>query len=93
MKLIRSRVQDILCCSFLDELLELREEGLPRERQDSNWFSAASALRVYGQYLTLDTDHNGMLSKSELGRYGSGTLTSVFLDRYVFFDSLRTFKR
>ena len=56
---------------------------MPRERQDSNWFSAASALRVYGQYLTLDTDHNGMLSKSELGRYGSGTLTSVFLDRFV----------
>lgn len=77
------KIQDILCCSFLDELLELRNEDFPNERDNSitNWFSAASALHVYGQYLTLDTDQNGMLSKSELGRYGSGTLTTVFLDR------------
>lgn len=34
-----------------------------------------------GQYLNLDKDHNGMLSKEELSRYGTGTLTSVFLDR------------
>jgi len=37
--------------------------------QESNWFSAPSALRVYGQYLNLDKDHNGMLSKEELSRY------------------------
>ena len=36
--------------------------------QESNWFSAPSALRVYGQYLNLDKDHNGMLSKEELAR-------------------------
>lgn len=34
-----------------------------------------------GQYLNLDKDHNGMLSKEELSRYGTATLTSVFLDR------------
>ena len=34
-----------------------------------------------GQYLNLDKDHNGMLSKEELSRYGTGTLTGVFLDR------------
>ena len=61
-----------------------------------------------GQYLSLDTDHNGMLSKQELlrysmvdllsrllmwltfqvkivcsfsFRYGTGTLTKVFVDR------------
>jgi hypothetical protein len=34
-----------------------------------------------GQYLNLDKDHNGMLSKEELSRYGTGTLTSIFLDR------------
>ena len=36
--------------------------------QDTNWFSAPSALRVYGQYLNLDKDHNGMLSKEELSK-------------------------
>lgn len=75
------KIQDILACSFLDDLLELRDEDLSKEQQDANWFSAPSALRVYGQYLSLDTDHNGMLSKEELARYGSGTLTRVFVDR------------
>ncbi|XP_078515501.1 serine/threonine-protein phosphatase 2A regulatory subunit B'' subunit gamma isoform X1 [Lissotriton helveticus] len=75
------KIQDILACSFLDDLLELRDEELSKESQESNWFSAPSALRVYGQYLNLDKDHNGMLSKEELSRYGTGTLTSVFLDR------------
>lgn len=75
------KIQDILACSFLDDLLELRDEDLSKEQQDSNWFSAPSALRVYGQYLNLDSDHNGMLSKDELLRYGSGTLTKVFVNR------------
>ncbi|XP_023225429.1 serine/threonine-protein phosphatase 2A regulatory subunit B'' subunit gamma-like isoform X3 [Centruroides sculpturatus] len=75
------KIQDILACSFLDDLLELRDEELPKDAQQSNWFSAPSALRVYGQYLNLDKDHNGMLSKEELSRYGTGTLTSVFIER------------
>ncbi|KAF6040024.1 PPP2R3C [Bugula neritina] len=77
----RVKIQDILACSFLDDLLELRDEELPREQQELNWFSAPSALRVYGQYLNLDKDHNGMLSKEELGKYGTGTLTMVFIER------------
>ncbi|KAK7836003.1 hypothetical protein U0070_004094 [Myodes glareolus] len=75
------KIQDILACSFLDDLLELRDEELSKECQETNWFSAPSALRVYGQYLNLDKDHNGMLSKEELSRYGTATMTNVFLDR------------
>lgn len=77
----RVRILDILACSFLDDLLELRDEDLPKEIQEQNWFSAPSALRVYGHYLNLDRDHNGMLSISELASYGSGTLTQPFLER------------
>ncbi|KMQ88599.1 serine threonine-protein phosphatase 2a regulatory subunit b subunit gamma [Lasius niger] len=62
----RVRIQDILACSFLDDLLELRDEDLPKDLQEANWFSAPSALKVYGQYLNLDRDHNGMLNKEEL---------------------------
>lgn len=58
---------------------QLRENDIPKDTL--NWFSAPSALSVYGHYLNLDKDHNGMLSKSELLGYGSGTLTSVFIDR------------
>ncbi|XP_065842147.1 serine/threonine-protein phosphatase 2A regulatory subunit B'' subunit gamma-like [Oscarella lobularis] len=77
----RVKIVDMLASSFLDDLLELREEELAKEAEDANWFSAPSALRVYGQYLNLDTDHNGMLSKAELAKYGSGTLTSAFVER------------
>ena len=75
------KITEILASGFLDQLIELRDEELSKEHLESNWFSAESALRVYGQYLNLDEDHNGMLSKQELSRYGSGTLTDVFLDR------------
>ena len=77
----RIRIQDVLSCSFLDDLLELRDQELPKDLQEANWFSGPSALRVYGQYLNLDTDHNGMLSMEELGRYGTGTLTPTFIQR------------
>ncbi|KAF4520477.1 hypothetical protein B566_EDAN004728 [Ephemera danica] len=40
-------------------LYDLRDEELPKDLQEANWFSAPSALRVYG----------------------TGTLTSVFLER------------
>lgn len=88
----RVRIRDILACSFLDDLLELRDDddggggagtgaSGAKEAQEINWFSAPSALSVYGHYLNLDRDHNGMLSRDELAGYGSGTLTDVFLER------------
>lgn len=81
------KIRDILASGYLDDLLELRDEDTSKESQELNWFSAASALSVYGVYLNLDKDHNGMLSKQELAGYGSGTLTSVFLNR-VFSECL-----
>lgn len=75
------KILDVLACGFLDDLLELRDQDLAKDAQEANWFSAPSALRVYGQYLNLDKDHNGMLSKSELLHYGTSTLTPTFIDR------------
>ena len=46
------RIQDVLACSFLDELLELRDQELAKDVQEANWFSAPSALRVYGRGLS-----------------------------------------
>jgi len=76
----RVKILDILSCGFIDDLLDLREEELPKE---SNWFSVQSTMKAYGQYLNLDTDHNGMLSKKELLNYqgGSVSLTETFIDR------------
>jgi serine/threonine-protein phosphatase 2A regulatory subunit B'' len=64
----RVKITEILSSGFLDQLIELRDEELSKDHLESNWFSAQSAQRVYGQYLNLDEDHNGMLSKQELAR-------------------------
>ena len=48
------RIQDILACSFLDDLLELRDQDLPKDAQDANWFSAPSGILLYfNQYSVL----------------------------------------
>lgn len=46
------RIRDILTSGFLDDLLELRDEEA-KETQDTNWFTPASSLTVYGNFLNL----------------------------------------
>jgi serine/threonine-protein phosphatase 2A regulatory subunit B'' len=46
-------------------------------------------MKVYEKYLKLDTDHNGLLKKSELSRYSWG-LTNIFIDRV--FEECQTFE-
>lgn len=75
------KIRDILCCPFLDDFIELETGKLSKTDFETSWFSARSALRVYGDYLNLDRSRNGMLSKSELACYSKGTLTSAFVDR------------
>ncbi|BHF81181.1 Serine/threonine-protein phosphatase 2A regulatory subunit B'' subunit gamma [Sparganum proliferum] len=77
----RVRISDILASGFLDAMLELREASTTEEQLQANWFSHQSAMRVYGSYLQLDEDRNGMLSRKELSRFSNETLTDVFLDR------------
>lgn len=74
-------IRDIILSPILTELFVLREPELPKEFERNNWFSAISTLRIYGQYLSLDVDRNGMLSRKELSGYGNGSLTDVFLNR------------
>ncbi|KAJ3029836.1 Serine/threonine-protein phosphatase 2A regulatory subunit B'' subunit gamma [Rhizophlyctis rosea] len=74
-------IQTILLSPILTEMFELRENELSRDYERTNWFSAYSSLRIYGQFLNMDLDRNGMLSRSELAGYSNGTLTGVFLDR------------
>jgi Ca2+-binding EF-hand superfamily protein len=47
----------------------------------TNWFTAATAIRVYTQYLDLDADQNGLLAPHELARAYGGTLTDAFVGR------------
>lgn len=87
----RVHIRDLLSSQILPELYELRQEQpLQASEAESNWFSMQSALRVYGAYLELDVDQNGMLSKSELSHFGSGMLTDVFIDRV--FEEYQTYR-
>ncbi|XP_043944917.1 serine/threonine-protein phosphatase 2A regulatory subunit B'' subunit gamma-like [Protopterus annectens] len=77
----RIKILDILASGFLDEMFQLKDEDLSEERQASNWFSFNSMMKLFVQYLDLDKDCNGTLSRDELSHYGMGSLTNVFLDR------------
>jgi len=83
-------IRDLLSSQILPELYELRQEQSLGAAAESNWFSMQSALKVYGAYLYLDLDQNGMLSKAELSRFGSGMLTDVFIDRV--FEEYQTYR-
>jgi serine/threonine-protein phosphatase 2A regulatory subunit B'' len=82
-------IKDMLTSPILAELYELRQERWNMEDAMQNWFSVQSSLRVYDQYLKLDTDHNGMLRKEELAKYSPG-LTKIFIDRV--FEEYQTFE-
>lgn len=83
------RITDLVASPILREFNELRHP--PQEESDisTSWFSANSALRVYGLYLSLDKDQNGMLSKSELLAHNDGAFTEFFVDRL--FQENRTY--
>ncbi|XP_017104902.2 serine/threonine-protein phosphatase 2A regulatory subunit B'' subunit gamma-like isoform X3 [Drosophila bipectinata] len=96
----RIRIEDAIITGMLSEVLELRNEAKESEEKDDqvaeenehrNWFSLESVIAVYDTFLGLDKDHNGLLSRDELAKYGSGTLTSVFMDRV--FEVSRTFDK
>eukprot|EP00698_Gefionella_okellyi_P018529 TRINITY_DN5564_c0_g1_i2.p1 TRINITY_DN5564_c0_g1~~TRINITY_DN5564_c0_g1_i2.p1 ORF type:complete len:304 (-),score=77.91 TRINITY_DN5564_c0_g1_i2:1982-2893(-) len=84
----RIAIKDILNSPILEKLFSLKDD-LTEAELKSNWFSATSVVDVYGQYLQLDTDRNGMLSKEEFARFGGQGYTSVFVDRV--FQELPTF--
>lgn len=77
------RITDILESTFLDSILELREDNLGERSIELNWFSSLNALKLYDFYVSIDSDSNGMLSKSELAKFGESKnrFTQSFIDR------------
>ena len=74
-------LQQLLVSPVLSEFYEMRDVNAPEKYLRSNWFSAFSALRTYGQFLNLDKNRNGMISGPELLNYKNGVLTERFVHR------------
>uniref|UniRef100_A0A5S6QQ72 Serine/threonine-protein phosphatase 2A regulatory subunit B'' subunit gamma n=1 Tax=Trichuris muris TaxID=70415 RepID=A0A5S6QQ72_TRIMR len=85
----RLRIMDLIASGLLDELFELRnnDKDASLAEADVNRFGQYFATQLYGQFMNLDSDSNGMLSVEELMNYGSGTLTKEFVTR-VFQESV-----
>ena len=97
----RIPIRRLVTSPIMEELLELGmatgggATGTTAAELQSNWFSAESSLRVYSQYLELDKDQNGLLSKTELMNYvgterQSMRLTPAFIDRI--FEEITTYQ-
>lgn len=54
-----------------------------------SWYSAAMARAVYDQYITLDANRNGMLSRDEMYHYNGGNVSPLVIDRL--FDEVRLY--
>lgn len=93
------RISSLLVSDALADFNELHAAREDDPQLAKNWFSLASAQRVYKSYLDLDLDMNGTLSKQELKRYtfdmriadqcANQGLTDVFVDRLYEEHSLK----
>ena len=77
----RISILSLLLSPILTEMFELRDPELPDEYAKLNWFSMYSAAHLYNQYLALDLDLDGMLSREEIGKYKDHAISPMFLDR------------
>jgi serine/threonine-protein phosphatase 2A regulatory subunit B'' len=73
-------IKDIVVSPMIHQISELRTANLSEETLRSNWFSFESVMDVYGTFLKLDTNEDGLLSISEI-RYWNGGLTIAFVER------------
>ena len=77
----KMNINSIVFSSTLSELHELRDPELSVDLIYTNWFSSEYTQKVYGDFLKMDVDRNGMISRNELASYRNGNLTKSFLDR------------
>jgi len=96
----KARISALLASDALSEFNELHAAREDDPSLAKNWFSLASAQRVYKSYLDLDLDMNGTLSKAELKKYTvdprnaalgctAQGLTDLFVDRLFEEHSLK----
>jgi hypothetical protein len=76
----RIRILDLMQSTALSEFMLMQQTNAALVTA-TNWFSVDYVTRIHASYINLDTDQNGLLSKAEFGKYNSGYLTSLVIDR------------
>lgn len=77
----KMNINSIVFSSTLSELHELRDLELSVDLIKKNWFSSECSQRVFNDFLKMDVDRKGMISKKEFTTYRNGNLTKSFIDR------------
>lgn len=77
----RVTIESLVCSKSLSDLLLMRNPDEAIAADLRNWFSPSSAQKLYGQYLELDHDRNGMLSEEELCQFNGGSICPSFVKR------------
>jgi Ca2+-binding EF-hand superfamily protein len=54
---------------------------LPTSTTAANWFLPTNALHIYSQYLEIDRDQNGMISRAELLHYYETRVSNLVIQR------------
>ena len=73
----------------LTSLMQLKDTNLPVEQELNNWFSQGSVVEIYKQYILLDIDQNGVLSREEFSKFESlySSLPVVVLEELILYIS------
>lgn len=75
----RVAVTELVCSPLLSELHELQQSGTCSKRCAKNRFAIETAKKYHADYCKLDSDGDGMLSDTDLLRFGSKMLSPLFL--------------
>lgn len=77
----RIKIKTLLQSDILAEFFELQAEELLPRYAESNWFALPFVTRIHSEYLQLDYDGNGLLSKSEFREVNNYSLSEIYVDR------------
>lgn len=77
----RVAITDVLLSPILTEFFQMQQSELSQEDLSKNWFSLYTSLKVYAQYVELDTDRNGMLNVDELSKFARSRYSRIFIER------------
>jgi serine/threonine-protein phosphatase 2A regulatory subunit B'' len=80
----RVRIIDLICSNVFNEFMLVQSWPADAPASDAikrNWFSVSHVTKVHTQYIQLDKDQNGLLSRQEFGRIAGGYFTTATITR------------